>query len=242
MLTTQLNVSHPIGMAKRQGMNGFEYERRVSARWAVQAGEADSEIQDNGHSYIEILNNYSVLLEQPPVPSDVSFRLRPITDFMSIIENKDVLVNYIKFYSVYTQSKGGAGYTADIVNQLIENSLSSSNFAYNQAGLRYTSFSHHQPNYFNPRFIINGVDLFLGSSNSSPNSPGGTANRGKLSIGMELPMEVSPNQIFENVQSIEVFGQCLQELNMTPTEQADTYRYQRYPVFCEADLLILKEN
>lgn len=179
---------------------------------------------------------FAMLEAAPLQPGDPRLKLMPLNDYKQYIINRDVIIVSSRFYSIYVKSHGGGRYTADQVNTIIEDSLTSPNYAYNMAGQRFTSFSGHQPNFFNPKIIVNnnqniynGVDnTFINDVNKS------NAALGMQSIGLELPHEHFPMAYVKQCHTIDVYAQHCQILDIDHLAW-----FQLYPVIAELVVMVL---
>lgn len=178
---------------------------------------------------------YAKLIDAPYSPGDNAIKLLCLSDYKQFTGNRPAILVKSNFYSIYVKSAGGAGFTANQVNTVIDDSLTSPNYAYNMAGQRFTNFAGHQPNFFNPKIVINqNYNVYNGLDLSSPSYDGTTNNVAMQGIGLHLPHEHYPVTHIENVDSIDVFAQHLQIIQM-----GNVAYYQMYPVICELLLLVL---
>lgn len=187
--------------------------------------------------FSSVFNKYAELLTDPYTSGNVNNKLLPLNDYQHYIKYRSVIITKISFYSIYVASIGNHEYTGDDVEKFISDSLVSPNYAYNMAGQRFTSFAGHQPNFFNPKVIINNNEniynsLELSFPKLSNNNT--SANLAMQSVGLELPHENYPFYEVENLDTIDVYAQHLQALHLPLG-----IRYQRYPVICELSLIVL---
>lgn len=186
-------------------------------------------------------------VDELPAAADEINRLRPLRDVEKLLIDKRVELQAIKFYSLNVKSSGTSEgnpmITAATANAAIEDSLSSLNYAYAQARMRFGYMPGFQPNFFNPvlRFNDSG-NYFDGLQNTLPDR--GAVNPADLSVGLELPFyEHSydpdrPLHVIEQFRSLEVFAANYQILRI-PND--DNYYFQSYPVVCELKMVVVKE-
>lgn len=179
-----------------------------------------------------IMKDVAVLTDLPLLPTDERNKLLPINNYEDIY-NCSVLIKDIKFNAYYVRSKGGAGISAELVNEIILNSLNSVNNAYPQSQFKLSPIPSFQPNFFTPIIRINGNNLF---EVEKTNKKYGDANINLFAYGKELPYYVEIFQRYDNIKDIEVYGQCYNVIDIN----GNTY-FQRYPLMCEITIYLLKD-
>lgn len=199
-----------------------------------------------------------------PLPSNNINKLVPVTNHLDQMADKKVALMYVRYYTLAVQSSGVDGHATfdDVfVNKILRDSLNSPNNAYNQGRIRLTAIPSHQPNYFRPKFVVNGNDYFNLDQSSGDNPSGSPTSifRPELAFGLILPYEETLGEkalaVYDDINSLEVYGGAYLPLNTAYTEvvnsetlimppagggnySADTYIYQKLPIVCEARFIV----
>lgn len=191
----------------------------------------NASVTDGHTGYVTALQAIGQADALPGTPSPAAApygtRLRPLTDLAPIYQARKVILRRIEF-KVYDPTLSGASGQHAATLTAISNSISSQNDMFAQSSFRNGELGGWQPNWFRPRFVVNGVNLFRGLDKSAL---GNQANKGDLSIGLPLPYCHEDYFDLEKVESIEVSAQAVQYIS-------DTGRFQRYFVQCLCDFLI----
>jgi hypothetical protein len=108
-------------------------------------------------------------------------------------------------------SNGATGALADIAA-----SLSLDNDAFVQTRFKGAAMFDYQPNYFNPQFKVNGVDILQ----SNPGEP----------FGLPIPTQIRYRRPLGKVSSIEITGRAAQEVNG---------EFVVYPAYAFAILIVM---
>jgi hypothetical protein len=220
-------------------------------------------MNDNDSSPIKLLDKGYPAYLNVPLPSDNINKLYPVTNHLNQLNDKKSALMYIRFYTMSVQSAGVEGhatYTATFINNVLKNSLNSPNNAYNQGRIRLTAIPSHQPNWFRPKFVVNGNDYFNLDQSSGLNS--GTSSsifQPELAFGLNLPYEehlgYKALAVYDDINTLEVFGGAYLALNTDYTEtinsqnivmppigggnyDTNTYIYQKLPIVCEARFIV----
>lgn len=187
-------------------------------------------IPNSANAYKDLLDDVSELYSEPLPPTDNKHKLLLISDLSSVV-NKKLIINNVKFNSVFCKSKGGAGKSAEEVNNFISNSLNTINNAIPQSQFKYSPNISYIPNWFNPIIKVNGDIVF---DNSNINNIYGIDNKGLQAFGYELPFYNDINKEVNSFNNIEVYAALYNAI-----EFSDGIKYQRYPLTCEITLYVL---
>lgn len=162
-----------------------------------------------------------------PSASPYTTLLRPLTDLTPIYQARKVILRRIEF-KVYDPTLSGAAGQDAATLSAISSSIASQNDMFAQSAFRSGELGGWQPNFFRPRWVVNGVNLFRGLEKTGLGTQG---NRGDASIGLPLPYCHEDYFDLGKVESIEVYAQAAQYISTTNT-------FQRYFVQCLCDFLI----
>ena len=208
-------------------------EKIVTAKYiSVRDLNSLSNIPDSPDSYQNLLNDVCELVNEPMTPADAPNKMLLINHIWEDVLNRSVIIQNIKFNSVFRHSKGGAGKTAQEVNDFIRDSLNTINNAVPQSQFYLSPNVSFIPNWFNPIVRANGNNIF---GVEKTNESYGIANKGLFAFGNELPYYVDVNKKVENISNLDVYASLYNAL-----EFPDGIKYQRYPLTCEITLLVLK--
>lgn len=152
------------------------------------------------------------------------------------LQSEEVLLEKVEFYvydailvgSTKTDADGNLFQDPATIN-LIKNSALSNTKIYAQAGFHNGMIGQWQPNWFNPRFEINGVP-WLGTGQAGA---GGNNNTADQSIGVPLPhCETFHYRFNQSINQIRLFAKCAQYIgdNDGTDDSPPTGKLQRYPV------------
>lgn len=216
----------------------------------------------NTSSHFDTMRHYDFgypLVSSVPDPSNNAHKLVPTTPHMELMMGKPVALVYLQFFASSVRSSGGAGLSAAEANALLERSLGSPNNAYNQGRIRLAGLPTHTPNWFRPKFVINGNDYF----NLDSTVENGIS-KPEFSEGLALPYEENGHDkslaVYESINSIDVWGAAYLALNKTYTEEftvegqpeqllmpapggVDTttheYVFQKFPIKCIAKFIVI---
>lgn len=240
MINQQLYPSYPIALLGPEWTD--KRNRRVTGIWVSKNPSVEKAATPEG--YLNHLEQAcAAAVGSPVTPGDISIKLQPVTNHLNEIKTgKRVLLHSINFYSLHVRSAGGAGYTADQINAVIDASLNDAvtghNYAYNQGGLRLTPLASHQPNWFRPKFIVNRAEnIFSTIDQTDPDAnipDGDTSYDPDLSIGLDIPYYYPANMEFDSITAIDVYAQCLQAIRMSESAIV----YQNYPIVCNAHFIV----
>ncbi len=208
-------------------------EKIVTARFiSVRDISLITTISDTPESYNALLNDVCDLWTEPLSPADPRSKMLLVNDIIEDVQNRSVIIQNVKFNSVFRQSIGGAGKTAQEVNDFIKNSLQTINNAVPQSQFYLSPNVSFIPNWFFPIVRANGNNIF---GVEKTNSDYGIANKGLFAFGNELPYYIDINKQVDNFSSLEVYANLFNAL-----EFPDGIKYQRYPLTCEITLLVMK--
>lgn len=177
-----------------------------------------------------------------PNPSDSLAKLFPVTNHMNHLNGKKGALMYLYFYPISCQSTGGAGFTAEEVNNAIKDSTSVAqhSWGFNQTVIRNSQMVSHQPNWFRPKFVVNdNLDYFDldETSNEFPTSSPSTIFKPEFAQGLNLPYEengiTKALKVYESINSVDVFAHCYQAIKI-----GSSIVYQPYFMNCEAKFII----
>jgi hypothetical protein len=212
-------------------------EKIVTARYiSVRDITAITSIPDTPEAYHNILNDVCELTTTPLTPAHPQSSMLLVNDIWTDIKNRSVIVQNIKFNSIFRHSIGGAGKTASEVNDYIIDSLKTTNNAIPQSQFYLSPNVSFIPNWFFPVVRANGNNIFgVEKTNPSYDQNEATNNKGLFAFGNELPFYIDINKQYINIKTLEVYASLYNAL-----EFPDGIFYQRYPLTCEISLLVLK--
>jgi hypothetical protein len=168
--------------------------------------------------------------------------LFPVTNHIDRIAGRDAALIYLYFYPLSVVSKGGAGKSAEEVNNAIRESslIENHSSVYNQTVIRNSAMVSHHPNWFRPKFIVNdNVDYFDLDESSGLYPIGDPVSifKPEFAQGLNLPYEenglAKALKVYHELQNIEVYAHCYQKIKVD-----GDWVYQRYPVVCEAKFIV----
>lgn len=169
-----------------------------------------------------------------------STRMRPLTDITEFAVFAEVFMTKASYYALDVTLTGDSEQDAAIITK-IEESLLTSNDAYNQSRFRLSELGGWQPNFFCPYFAVRekGEDIFksLAASNF-----GTKTNRGDRSIRKKLPCEynaplpVPLGKIPKDKNAFDVKAGAGQIIELSPGVR----KIQRYPLIAEFEFIGLK--
>lgn len=179
-----------------------------------------------------------------------SSRLRPNRNisFLTTLQNEPVFIERVAFHCYQaatadttaggqTEPVSGNPYQVNSTNIESRNSQAQPIDAYGASRFRGGLLPLWQPNYFNPIVKINGMVVFGNDSTETFGVEGGNnQNLGDLSIGLYHPSEFSLGVVFNRIDKIEVYGQCLTGVSTA----TDARQLQSHMVACTMIIKTLK--
>lgn len=237
MISNNIYHSQPLAEIEKL-VNRSPKETTVFAKWtnidisSMNNAEADiSAAYDDGLPCVNIV----------PSPSDVSFKLFPVTNHIDIMNGKTGALIYLYFYPISLKSSGGAGYSAKDINDAIDNSTLTKGGAYNQTVIKNSQMVSHQPNWFRPKFLVNSNIDYFNLDETSGDYPTGNESsifKPEFAQGLNLPYEENGQdkalKVYSSINAIDVYAGAYQKIKI-----GNTYVYQPYIMCCEAKFIII---
>lgn len=229
-------------------INGYEVDKKVKAMF-MSVNNTDDLTFTNASTYQEYamantsdsvltaIKDCSVAVLEPLEPSDQKNTLKPLNDFQTILYNRDIVIKDVLFYGIWKTSKGGAGFTANQVNQAFIDSLNNENAGFNQGAFEYVALPTGQPNWFRPKILCNGESIIPNLDTTALISVDGnlTDHKGHYGIGMPLPYAEEIEKVIKHFNDLSVSAQAYIPLTISGTKV-----YQRIPLFCVMNIYTLK--
>ena len=155
--------------------------------------------------------------------------LRPLRDLSEVYRQTEIFFQDVTYYAIDSIIAGGDSQDADNRAAIRGTVTAAAYERYMQSAFINGLLGNWEPNFFNPSVVIRGG----GQGGSFDQSSGQYATSAQdLMIGMEMPYCMPVMKIFDNIQSIRIYGHIAQYI---PTsESAD--KFQMYPIKAVAKL------
>lgn len=225
-------------MASDQRLNDIiiaDYPRAVTARFfscsdPTQFARNQNYIQNDNDGFFDELERIGIAQTSPNLIPESLVSITNPGDLIGQKASGGIVLKNISF-TVYDVKRTSALISTGIqnadVNTAITTSIGTQNNIYVQTpGLNAVPVSW-QPNWFNPRVVVNGKQVFGTITNTAYN----TTHLGLQSVGTDINIDRDYAIWFPSITSVEVYARCCQRIRTA----AGNILYMPYAVSCEVE-------